>query len=520
MILDFVPRTDCDYRLDFKKIQSKILEHQRKDNDEALQNLIAACCLDSLFFLGYFVCDLKPLNHPFLVDRCNEVEDCSNMTLDLWAREHWKSTIITYLENIRKTLQDPENRIGIFSHVRSIAKAFLRRIKLTLETNIVLRLAFPDVLYWDPKKDSPKWSEDEGLIVKRKGVYAESTFEAWGLIDQMPTAKHFTVLNYEDIITDKTVTNPEMIQKVTDQIKLSYNLGVTEGGTRRIIGTIYDFGDYHHVLKEECEEGKSRWNLRLHPGEDANGTPILYTKKQLQAKKEDMGSYIYACQILLDPIDYERQVFKESWLLHYDKPPFIEDINIYILVDPAEAKEKRSDFTAIEVWGVTSQKIWFLLDMVVDKLSLTEKWKALKKLLQKYPTTISVGYEKYGLQGDISHYKDMMEREKFFFHIIPLGGNQLSKPQRIMQLVPLFEYGRIRLPGRLMYKGRDLIWEFEQQEYLRYPHSVIHDDILDCAARITDTDLNVIYPTRIPQERKELDPYAQKDSETISFMQV
>jgi len=33
----------------------------------------------------------------------------------------------------------------------------------------------------NPQKESPKWSEDDGLIVKRKGNPRESTRKAWGL---------------------------------------------------------------------------------------------------------------------------------------------------------------------------------------------------------------------------------------------------------------------------------------------------------------------------------------------------
>jgi len=33
----------------------------------------------------------------------------------------------------------------------------------------------------NPQKESPKWSEDDGLIVKRKGNPRESMREAWGL---------------------------------------------------------------------------------------------------------------------------------------------------------------------------------------------------------------------------------------------------------------------------------------------------------------------------------------------------
>ncbi len=93
-----------------------------------------------------------------------------NGYLDLWAREHFKSSIITTALTIQDILcthgNDPidesgECTIGIFSHTRPIAKAFLRQIKGELEKNDFLKRMFPDVLFKHPEKESPKWSEDE-----------------------------------------------------------------------------------------------------------------------------------------------------------------------------------------------------------------------------------------------------------------------------------------------------------------------------------------------------------------------
>ena len=73
------------------------------------------------------------------------VQESPDGHLDLWAREHYKSTIITFGQTIQDILRDPEVTVGIFSHTRPIAKGFLRQIKRELESNQTLKDLFPDI---------------------------------------------------------------------------------------------------------------------------------------------------------------------------------------------------------------------------------------------------------------------------------------------------------------------------------------------------------------------------------------
>lgn len=177
------------------------------------------------FFLLTHLLRRPDAAHPWLYERCREVEREPDGRLDLWAREHFKSTLITYAGAVQEILRDPEITIGIFSHTRPIAKGFLRQIKTEFEGNETLKQLYPGILWQSPRKEAGKWSEDDGIVVRRKSNPKESTVEAWGLVDGQPTGKHFKLLIYDDVVTLESVTSPEMIAKVTNAWALSLNLG-------------------------------------------------------------------------------------------------------------------------------------------------------------------------------------------------------------------------------------------------------------------------------------------------------
>jgi hypothetical protein len=91
-----------------------------------------------------------------------------------------------------------------------------------------------------------------------------------------------------------------------------------------------------------------------------------------------------------------------------------------------------------------------------------------------------------------------MDRENFRFSIVELGG-PIPKVDRIRKLVPIFEGGRFFMPRRILFrdyegKTHDFVAEFLTDEYTAFPVS-IHDDMLDCMARIVDPDLGASFPT-------------------------
>lgn len=494
-------------------LYGKVLQAYKLSGDPmALRRL----CREDLFFLLTIAFKRKDINCDWLYARCREVEASPDGHLDLWAREHYKSTIITYGKSIQDILAShgdnplpawggQEVTIGIFSHTRPIAKAFLTMIKREFEDNEFLKDLFPDVLYTNPKSEASTWSLDNGINVKRKSNSNCSTVEAHGLVDGQPTGKHFVILNYDDVVTISSVTTPDQIKKVTECWRLSLNLGA-HGGYRRIIGTRYHFNDTYRTMIKQGSV-KVRTYPATHDGK-ITGRPVFLTEKALTEKRRDFGPYVFACQMLQNPAEDSVMGFQETWLRYYDKlnKNQLHDWNFYITVDPASKKKKarsnEPDYTVIEVNAKAPDGNWYLIDAVRDRMNLTERTDKLFEFVVKYQP-IAVGYEQYGMQADVEHIEYEMEIRNYRFNITELGGS-MAKEDRIRRLVPVFEQGRYWMPHTLMFidregKQRDYVAEFLEDEYGSFPVS-IHDDMLDCKSRIMDPMLEVKVPK--PQETK------------------
>ena len=463
---------------------------------------IAALALDDRFFLLTHVCGRRDAINPWIFARCREVEEAPDEHLDLWAREHYKSSIITFAGAIQAIIRNPEETIGIFSFNNATANKFLKQIKRELESNEILKSCFPHILWKDPTKEAVSWSEQNGIIVNRKSNPKEATVEAHGLIDGMPTGAHYSLRIYDDVITEDYARSQEMIDKATNAWRLSQNLG-KRGGRKWHCGTRYHFNDtYRFILDEDI------LTPRIFPAtEDGTptGTPVLLTQAELDQKRKEQGPYLFSCQLLQNPIADDRQGFKREWLRHYTT--FVEGTNKYLLCDPANEKKKTSDYTTFFVVGLGEDRNYYVHDIIRDRFNLTERTEKLFDLHRKWKPN-GVGYEKYGKDADIEHFQEKMNRENYRFDITALSG-QIKKEDRIKRLVPLFEQGRIYLPEALFYRDyenklRDMVRDFIEKEFLGFPVAT-HDDMLDCLARILEADLNVLWPQGedTPSERKE-----------------
>lgn len=182
--------------------------------------------------------------------------------------------------------------------------------------------------------------------------------------------------------------------------------------------------------------------------------------------------------------------FRREWVRHYKDVRAGAGMNKILLVDPSSGrrKNKDNDYTSMWVIGLASDGNYYALDMIRDRLNLTERTRALFALHRKW-RPYEVRYEEYGMQADIEHIETSMETEQYRFKVTKVGGG-VMKEDRIRRIIPAFQNSQFWLPETFWYtrsdgKVYDLVHEFINEEYLAFPIGR-HDDMMDSLARIAE----------------------------------
>jgi predicted phage terminase large subunit-like protein len=223
-----------------------------------------------------------------------------------------------------------------------------------------------------------------------------------------------------------------------------------------------------------------------------------FTDEMVQQAQSDPRSWISLYQ--QEPRPIEGAEFKRSWISRFSVPP--KKMNKVILVDPAgdpskkAGTRKKSDRTVMWVVGLASDGNAYLLDGIVDRLSLTQRADKLFALHKKHKP-MQVRYERYGMMGDIAHIQHEMEQRQYRFKITEVAG-AVAKNARIRRLIPWFEGGRMWFPQSLKYTNlleveTDLIQDLIDVEYATFPVGR-YDDGMDALARLEEPTMTLPWP--------------------------
>jgi hypothetical protein len=510
----FTPLPKVNYRYDYidlaQQINAAAKEHGLSDADKAQLELqeYRKIFLTDLWFIVYFILGIKAANDPFVINQCQVVEQGpKDFTLDVWAREHFKSSIMTIAETLQEIGADRDKTTGIISATRPLAKDFLNTLKMTMEKEApFLHGMFCEYdnngrlvksTFWaDPQREAPVWSLDGGLFVDRETKRPEPTVGAYGLVEGLPTGKHHDRLILDDIVTEDHADSPEVMQKIKRKFDSAQNVG-KRGGTRRVIGTFYhhndplvDIRDKKHAVTQE-----RLYKLRLVPATDdgtKTGKPIFLTQSELDMKKNDRT---FNCQQLCNPTPTDEQKIPFDALIKIEADKIPSKLVKFEIVDPAGGSKdsKRGDSWAIGVFGVDpnpdemGQHDVYILDLFIDKIGEAEGPGIATDMFLRNGYISMMCVEKVSQSTTEVHIttalkkkgRHISEKAKNLHILRPAGRN---KERRILDAIsrPLL-MGKIKYSDAIAKAFIDRI-EFEMDDF---PFAA-HDDGIDMISYLWD----------------------------------
>lgn len=430
-------RSDCVYKNDYYSFIEAIErwekmppEWKKKNRTCNEWNLWRNTIQTDLFFFVFFVMKNPLANHPFIIQACLEIEEEKGDSLEVWARDHLKTTIISVGRQCQKVLNDPERRIGIFSATRPLAVKIQSVIKELFESKFLIN-CFPDILWEDPYKDAPKWSEapEGGLIVKRAGFYKEPTISSWGLIEGTPTGYHLTDIICDDIVTIDTLS-PDVMQKVCDNFDMAENLGSRDRQIT-VVGTFYRHDDpLHYIMnKKDPLTDLPMFKTRKKPAtvDGSFAGAAIFLPERTLAKKRAGNIYFFFCQQLLDatPRGFQKLNYKNLITVSRKELPGVLYKFMFIdgSGDAGRRQDRAADAWAFGVVGVEPFKDdkgasrLFILDLIIEEMDLIKAQETAVEMYCRNGRIQKLGIEKVGMSTTEIHICAALRAKKRFLSI-------------------------------------------------------------------------------------------------------
>lgn len=455
----------CNYANDYEQVFADIVAGTVKEV-EIFRYLITV----DLFFILQFVLEVPPLvdlpeygikdwplcNSPFVVARCREVQEGPDgWTIDLWGRRHFKSSLLTLSRTIQRCLTQPNKCTMIASHTRPAAKKFLRSIMTIFDNNVLLKTCFPDVLYENPRVQSPKYSEDDGIIVRRTNTgRVESTVEAWGLKEGMPIGVHFDWIISDDLETKDDVRNPTVISAVRDAMDLTEDL-LTEGGSISVVGTPYShMGVYvPYLIDKKKADGNGAFTYRRHAATDdgtMTGKAVFLAQQVLDDIRARKGEYSFSCQQLCNPTPVGARRLESRFLQEIEVDKIPRGLYKFMMVDPAgDDITGDGDSWGIGVFGVEPKmddigaSNVYILDALVQPLRAENAVIEIARMFRRNGLIMQFGIEKAGASLVENYVTNILYKEHGIF---------LSEDsQTLVKLRPAAREKTLRIENALAY---------------------------------------------------------------------
>lgn len=434
-------------------------------------------------------------HHVLLANALDEVErgECDRL-LVMMPPGSAKSTYGSVYFAEYFTGRNPQLSTIAASHTAELAERFGRRVRNGVDDE-QFRALFPQVTLAADSTAAGRWGTNHGGEYTAVGVGGSITGRRGDLII------------VDDPVRSREDADSERVREKTWEWWTNDLLTRGKPGCRIVV--IMTRWHEDDLAGRLLEREPQRWKVIKLPMIAADNDPLgrepgerlwkeWFTDEMVRQAQQDPRSWISLYQ--QEPRPAEGAEFKRSWICRYNNQP--RKMNKVILVDPAgdpqtaKGARKKSDRTVMWVFGLASDGNAFLVDGIIDRLSLTQRADKLFDLHKRHKP-MQVRYERYGMMADIAHIRHEMEQRQYRFKITEVAG-AVEKNARIRRLIPWFEGSRIWLPQQLNYtdvQGHtlDIVQELIEVEYATFPVGR-YDDGMDCMARLDEPGLTLPWP--------------------------
>jgi predicted phage terminase large subunit-like protein len=458
------------------------------------QSEIFGLCYHSL--IGYAIASwegYKPARHHRIIANALERVERGELKrlMIFMPPRHGKSMLASEFFPAWYLGKHPDHQVIHTTYGQELADGFGRKIRNQLKDPL-FGAVFDGVGLSGDSSAAARFHVSRAGMNGQDGVY-----HAMG-IGGSATGRGANLLLIDDPVKDREEAESELQrEKVKDWYRSVAYTRLMPNGAIVVIQTRWHTDDLAGWLLEEHKH--ENWEVinmpALNEHEEALW-PESYPVERLMQIRETVGPRDWEALYQQRPRAVSGAEFKRHWIQHYTSKPMPHEMSVVILVDPASGKRESNDFTSMWVIGLGQDQNYYVLDIIRDRMNLTERSECLFRLHRKWKP-IEVRYERYGMMADVEYIRQEMDRKSYRFVIREVGG-ATAKVDRIRRLIPLFEMNRVWMPHQLFYtdiagKEHELIEEFIEQEYLAFPVGR-HDDMIDALARIAEPKLDTPWP--------------------------
>ena len=358
----------------------------------------------------------------------------------------------------------PDKRIIAASHTASLAYTFSRRVRNKLNDP---RWPFPSVRVADDKGAVQAWDIDG-----HTGGYI-----AVG-VGGSPTGHGGHLIVIDDPLRSAADADSETVREsLWEWYRETMRTRLEPGGSIILTATRWHMDDLTGRLLREADHGGEQWQHVHMPALSEDGDalwPERWPVEALTSIRQSVGTRAWEAQFQGRPAPMEGGILKRHWFGVYGLP----ENHYYAIIqawDTAFKTSAAADYTACVTIGVGGYGI-DILDVFRARLEFPDLERALQDQhlawSAKHPgTPISVLVEDKGSgQSLIQAVKRWPHRN---INIIPVSASRANeKMQRVNEVTPVIESGRVRLPAQAHWLD-DAV-----NEWTSFPFAA-HDDMTD-----------------------------------------